>query len=227
MGFHLAIVTVCFFCYCFNVGFYQLWHSCKISVVRSWGQIWVVPCYQVCLVHGKRQHAHTRASLHRVEMPSPSLHLTCLLRPSIVGFVCPDIIISGDPHGAGDTERAPGNTFIPLLYTKTSFDSHGGCFSKPNAVWPGFLLEMLPTRRWITVGRLSVCLCSPETVVLNCLFGSFRAKCLRKIEHSIGRQNWVHTWLGQVLTAWCQAGVASSLALNFFICEMGTGGEAP
>lgn len=88
-------------------------------------------CFLLLRVHSSLHKAapniHKCLSLERRR----PLHLysSFLLRPSIMSFMCPNIMDSAAPHSVGEAERAPGSflrLFISLVHTKTSFDSCGG-----------------------------------------------------------------------------------------------------
>lgn len=89
-------------------------------------------CFLLSRVHSSLHKAapniHKCLSLERRRL----LHLysSFLLRPSIMGFMCPNIMDCADPHSVGEAERAPGSFLrpfiIPLVHTKTSFDSRRG-----------------------------------------------------------------------------------------------------
>ena len=158
-------------------------------------------------------------------MPSSPLYSSFLLRSSTVGFMCPDIA-DGD---AGEIERTPRNplrSFHPLVRSKTSFDSHGGCLLSLMQLGLALCRKFCPHADELPLASCLSVFVLQWAVVLNCLFGNFVAKFLTEIKHHTGKQeNWIHSWPGQVLTSWPWAGQASSLALNSVVCEMGTLGR--
>lgn len=130
---------------------------------------------------------------------SPPIFLSFLLRPSIMGFICPDIT-DGVILWCWGGWKAPGDplrSFRPPATYKDQLWLPWGPSDEPTAAWPGFVLETLATCRSITVGCLSVCLCSPVGCDYE-LSVSFRAKCLRDIGHCLGRQEnrFIPGWAG-------------------------------
>lgn len=184
---HLTIVAICIFWYCFDAGFYQLWHYCKASVARSLG---ANTCAGWVVYHKRQPPTCTSVSLQRGDTFSTSL---LVLPDETINYWsrCPDITDGGDPCGAGEAERAPGNPlrshwgpFIPGTY-KTQLWFPWGLFAGSLA----WLCAEDSAHTQMDYCGPAVCLSDfvlQWTVVLNCPFGSFRAKFLREIEHCIG-----------------------------------------
>lgn len=104
IGFRLAIVAIRIFGYCVDTRFYQLWHCCQVFVVRGK----YLGCFLLSRVHSSLHKAapniHKCLSLERRH----PLHLysSFLLRPPIMGFMCPNIMDHAAPTVLGKLKKA-------------------------------------------------------------------------------------------------------------------------
>lgn len=166
----LATVATCIFfcCYYFDIGFDQLWHCCKIPVVRSLGQIlgWFLA---IKWVHCKRQPpTYTSVSLWCL-----STYLLVLPAETINhGFMWPDITdgVILWCWGGWKAPDDPLRSFRPPATYKTSFDYHGGRLTSLLKLGLALCYKLWPHADWLLWAVCLSVFVLQWAVIMNCLW---------------------------------------------------------